>query len=298
MFIATSSGWMCRAAVALSVMLAGCSGPNAQVARCQSEKQELLAVIEQEKVRGKQFEERALALESRLDQSEKQLAQLVRPGSRFGEDQPRTAASKGPRPLDASPPLPSAPVREPKPGTAPAPAAGARSGIREMKLTAPSVDADGQESVLASLAERDPRLVYDPSSGTARLKIDVLFDGDGAELTGEGRKRLDEVAAWLKSPQTSHFRILVAGHSSGMKKPPAGAEVPRYDNDRQLAAARAMAVADYLDRRGIKEDRLAVIGSGAKGSAGGGSAPGDVEIVLSEPETPIAGLPRAGTIRR
>lgn len=281
----------------LAGTLAGCSGPNAQVARCQSEKQELLAVIEQEKVRTRQFEERALALESRLDQSEKQLAQLVRPGSRFGDDEPRTASSKAARPLDKAPAVPATPVREPKSSATPGPAAGSRSAVREMKLTAPSVGDDGRESVLASLAERDTRLEYDPSSGTARLQIDIPFASDGAELTGEGRKRLDEVAAWLKSPQTSNLRILVAGHSSGMKKPPAGAEVPRYDNDRQLASARAMAVADYLDRRGIKEDRLAVIGSGAK-SAGGGSAPGSVEIVLSEPETPIAGLRPSGTIRR
>ena len=300
MCLATSSGWKYLPTVALAALFSGCSGPNAQVARCQSEKQELLAVIEQEKVRGKQFEERALALESRLDQSEKQLAQLVRPGARFGDDEPRTASSKAARPLDPAhpaPPLPAAPVREPKPGASSPPAASPRSAVREMKLSAPAVGPAGEGGALASLAERDPRLVFDPSSGTARFKIDIPFDADGAGLTGEGRKRLDEVAAWLKSPQTSHLRILVAGHSSGRRKPPAGAEVPRYDNDRQLGAARAMAVADYLDRRGIKEDRLAVIGSGAKSSPSAGSAPGAVEIVLSEPEMPMAGLP-AGTVRR
>ena len=287
-----------RALLVVAVALGGCAGPNAQVARCQTEKQELLAVIEREKAGSKALQERALALESRLDQSEKQLAQLVRPGTRFGEDEPRTASSKTARPLSspAAPP-PAGPVREPKPGAKSSPATGPRSTLREMKLSAPSTDDDTEESILASLAERDPRLVYDPSSRTARLAIDVPFDDGGAELTGQGRKRLDEVAAWLKSPETSNLRILVAGHSSGMKKPPAGAEVPRYDNDRQLAASRAMAVADYLDRRGIKEDRLAVIGSGAKSSTIGGSDPGAVEIVLSEPQTPIAGLP-AGTVRR
>jgi outer membrane protein OmpA-like peptidoglycan-associated protein len=284
--------------VTLAIASLGCSGPNAQVARCQSEKQELLAVIEQEKVRTKAVEERAMALESRLDQSEKQLAQLVRPGARFGDDGPRTASSKGARPLDSAPPLPAAPVREPKPGATPGPAASSGAAVREMKLSAPAVGPAGEESGLASLAERDPRIEYDPSSGTARLKIDIPFDADGAGLTGEGRKRLDEVAAWLKAPQTSHLRILVAGHSSGMKKPPAGAEVPRYDNDRQLGAARAMAVADYLDRRGIKEDRLAVIGSGAKSPAGARSTPGTIEILLSEPDTPIAGLRPVGPVRR
>jgi len=288
-----------RALLVVAVALGGCAGPNAQVARCQTEKQELLAVIEREKAGSKALQERALALESRLDQSEKQLAQLVRPGTRFGEDEPRTASSKTARPLDSTDRKapPTGPVREPKPDANPSPATGPRSTLREMKLSAPSTDDDTEESILASLAERDPRLVYDPSSRTARLAIDVPFDDGGAELTGQGRKRLDEVAAWLKSPETSNLRILVAGHSSGMKKPPAGAEVPRYDNDRQLAASRAMAVADYLDRRGIKEDRLAVIGSGAKSSTIGGSDPGAVEIVLSEPQTPIAGLP-AGTVRR
>ena len=296
MVLATSGGQRCLAALTLACFLGGCAGPNAQVARCQTEKQELLAVIEQEKLRGKALEERALALESRLDQSEKQLAQLVRPGSRFAsEEQTRTASSKTARPLDPPARSNESPAHEPKHEPKVDAARGSRSALREMKLSAPATG-PGDAGSLASLAQRDPRLAYDEASGTARFQIDVLFDGSGAELTSEGRRRLDEVASWLKSPQTSHLRVLVAGHSANMKKPPAGAEELRFDNDRQLAAARAMAVADYLDRRGIKEDRLAVIGSGARTAAGVNGATG-IEILLVEPQTPIAGLPPA-TIRR
>lgn len=279
-----AAGIVPAAALLVSLFLTGCSGPNAQIARCQTEKQELLAVIEQEKNRSQALQERSLALESRLDQSEKQLAQLVRPGSRLGEDGPsRMASSKPPRPLDP-------PVREPQ---ASEKTDSSRSTVRELKLQAPSV---GQESRLAALAERDTRLQYDPQLGTARLDIDVPFPNASAELTAEGRRKLDEVAAWLKSTETSDLRVLVSGHSSGMQKPPAGSAAgPRFDNDRQLAAARAMAVADYLDRHGIKEDRLAVIGSGGKGSP---SRPGAVEILLSEPQTPVAGLEPAGNLRR
>lgn len=286
------------AAVTTAIYLAGCAGPSAQIANCQSEKQELLAVIEQEKNRSKAFEDRALALESRLDQSEKQLAQLVRPGTRFGSDaEPRTA-SKAVRPLDA-PTRSEKPIREPKAtdGSSDSGSQGnSRSNLREMKLQSPARGSDQPESRLAALAERDTRLDYNPELGTARFRIDVPFEPNAAELTAQGRQRLDEVAAWLKSSQTSDLRVLVAGHSTGMTRPPAGADAPRFANDRQLAAARAIAVADYLDRHGIKEDRLAVVGSGSKSSTS--STVGSVEIRLSEPETPVAGIWPAKTIRR
>ena len=263
----------------------GCSGPSAQIARCQTEKQELLAVIEQEKLRTKEFQERALALESRLDQSEKQLASLVRPGSRFVDsDETRTASSKPTRPLDPPPRSTNQPLREPPPSDS---KSTPRSTMREMKLQAPEV---GSGSRLADLAQRDPRVQYDPAQGTARLAIDVPFDENSAELTAAGRQKLDEAAAWLKSPQTADLRVLVAAASSGMAKPPAGAEGTRYANDRQLAAARALAVADYLDSHGIKDDRLAVVGGGSRGTGGLAIRPGGVEILLSEPETPVAGV--------
>ncbi|HUE72706.1 MAG TPA: OmpA family protein [Pirellulaceae bacterium] len=276
-----------------ALFLCGCSGPNAQIARCQTEKQELLAVIEQEKIRTQAVEERALALESRLDQSEKQLASLVRPGSRFGDDETRTASSKPARPLD--PPRSTEPVREPK---SPDQSTSPRSTLREMKLQAPAGGSTPSGSRLADLAERDPRVQYDPALGTARLAIDVPFSEGSAELSAAGRKKLDEAAAWLRSPQTADLRVLVAGVSSGMTKPPAGAEGARFANDRQLAAARALAVADYLDSHGIKDDRLAVAGSGGKGGGASAARPGAVEILLSEPETPVAGIWPADVKRR
>ncbi|MEX2027742.1 MAG: OmpA family protein [Pirellulaceae bacterium] len=292
MRLATLNVCSCLAAVILAGALAGCSGPNAQIARCQTEKQELLAVIEQEKIRTQAVEERALALESRLDQSEKQLASLVRPGSRFAADETRTASSQPARPLD--PPRSTEPVREPK---SPDKSTSPRSTLREMKLQAPEGGSGASDSRLADLAERDPRVEYDAESQTARLATDVSFEGDSAQLSAAGRKKLDEVAAWLRSPQTADLRVLVAGVSSGMTKPPAGAEGARFANDRQLAAARALAVADYLDSHGIKDDRLAVVGSGGKGSASSAARPGAVEILLSEPETPVAGV-WSGDVKR
>lgn len=294
MRFATLNVCSCLAAIMLASALPGCSGPNAQIARCQTEKQELLAVIEQEKIRTKAVEERALALESRLDQSEKQLASLVRPGSRFGDDETRTASSKPARPLDP-PRSQGEPIREPK---SPDKSTSPRSTLREMKLQAPAGGSTHSGSRLADLAERDPRVQYDPALGTARLATDVPFDEGSAELSAAGRKKLDEVAAWLRSPQTADLRVLVAGISSGMTKPPAGAEGARFANDRQLAAARALAVADYLDSHGIKDDRLAVVGSGGKGAASSAARPGAVEILLSEPETPVAGIWPADVKRR
>lgn len=278
-------------AVALSFAAAtGCSGPNAQISRCNAEKQELLSVIEQEKLKSQAATERALALEARLDESEKQLAQLVRPGSRIGDDsQPRMATSP-PRPLSSSPRSTAEPVREPAKTQPPKD----RSGIREMKLQGPS---RGEENrgTLAALAERDPRLEYDAASGTARFRLDVSFDADSAALTAEGRRKLDELSSWLKSPETSELRVMVSGYSTGMRKAAAGTEGERYATDRELGTARALAVADYLDSHGVKDDRLAVIGSGSKRSSTGANA---VEIVLSEPGTSMAGAWSAPSKRR
>ena len=284
---------LCTALVAaLAGSVTGCSGPNAQISRCQSEKQELLSVIEREKAKSQAATERMLALESRLDQSEKQLAQLVRPGLRGAEDaEPRMASSPA-RPLDPPARQETSPVREPAKSKATPPAD--RGSLKEMKLQGPSrTEAPG--SALAALAQRDPRLKYDPESRTARFQIDVPFAADAADLTAEGRRKLDELSAWLKSREASDLKVLVSGYSSGMRKAPAGADGERFGSDRELAAARAMAVADYLDSHGIKDDRLAVVGSGSKRSSSGAGA---VEIVLAEPDAAVAGVWSASAVRR
>ena len=86
---------------------------------------------------------------------------------------------------------------------------------------------------LRSLAQRDSRLQYDAATDTARFQADISFDGNGSGLSADGRKRLDDLASWLKAEQTKELRVLVSSSSTGTKK----------SKDRDLATARARRLA-------------------------------------------------------
>ena len=297
----------CLASLTLvCVFSLGCAGgPSAQVTSCQAEKKELLAAIEQERAASKGVKERAAALEARLDQSEKEIARLTGRRSAWDSDSPRSAStrnstdkapatktsSSNKSPAETLPWRPhrdNAPVEEPKPKK-PANAA-----------TKPKVSAQAKVG-LSALAQRDSRLEYDPATNTAKFNVDVAFDAGGAALTAEGRKELDELARWLQSEQTRELRVLVAGSSSSAKKPQPGEDGARFASARQLGAARAMSVADYLDRHGIQESRLAITGSGARISGGEEVSPGQdtVQIYVAEADSPMLGFaPPRPNLRR
>ena len=77
---------MCRVAfgvTVLSVAVLGCSGPGAQLASCQQDKDQLLATIRQQRDANRQLQDKLASLEGRLDQSEKELARRVTPGTRI-----------------------------------------------------------------------------------------------------------------------------------------------------------------------------------------------------------------------
>jgi outer membrane protein OmpA-like peptidoglycan-associated protein len=76
-------------------------------------------------------------------------------------------------------------------------------------------------------------LQYDAATDTARFQADISFDGNGSGLSADGRKRLDDLASWLKAEQTKELRVLVSSSSTGTKK----------SKDRDLATARARRLA-------------------------------------------------------
>ncbi len=301
----------CLANLALvCVFSLGCAGgPSAQVTSCQAEKKELLAAIEQERAASKGVKERAAALEARLDQSEKEIARLTGRRSAWDSDSPRSASTrnstdKAPSansatktsPSDKSPAetLPWRPHRDGAPVEEPKPKQPANA------VTKPKVSAQAKVG-LSALAQRDSRLEYDPATNTARFNVDVAFDAGGAALTAEGRKELDELARWLQSEQTRELRVLLAGSSSSAKKPQPGEDGPRFASARQLGAARAMSVADYLDRHGIHESRLAITGSGARIAGSEAVSPGQdtVQIYVAEADSPMLGFaPSRPNLRR
>jgi outer membrane protein OmpA-like peptidoglycan-associated protein len=243
----------------------GCSAPSAQLTSCQNEKEQLLATIGQQRDANSRLHEQVASLETRLDQAEKVLAR-----------------SGGTR-LSSRPPEAATPVKsEPLPWRS-----------HQSKASLSSAESAGES--LSKLATRDRRLDYDPQSGAARFDVAVSFEDQSAKLTAEGKRQLDELARFLKSDAAREKRVMVAGYAAGRPSTtePIAEGEQRFTSARQLAAARAQAVADYLDRHGITQERLAVTGTGTSTGRTGG-----VDVFLLEPDAPIVGWGKPQTLRR
>ena len=83
--------WLVVAACFVLGLAAGCSAPGAKVASIQKEKEELIATVQKERQANRNLSERAAALETRLDQSEKQLAVLSGNGTRWADNRPNSS---------------------------------------------------------------------------------------------------------------------------------------------------------------------------------------------------------------
>ncbi len=290
--------------IAALTAVSGCAGPNAQVSQIQTEKQELISTVKAQKEEKEALQQRAAALEQRLDQSEKEIFRLTGRKSDW-DDGARSASTKNlPLPLgEGRGESLTVPKKSEKlPWRAPATPSSSKPPTTPPKEPSSGGSTNTSSKVvptLRSLAQRDSRLQYDAITDTARYQVDITFDENEAGLTVEGRKRLDDLASWLKAEQTKELRVLVSGSSTGMKKQRAGDDKPRYANDRQLGAARAGAVADYLDRHGITADRLVVVGSGGPQKTLEESAGSPVQIHLAESSAPVLGLvPKQPSLRR
>lgn len=250
----------------------GCAGPGSQVAQIQQEKDQLLAVIREQREEVRQAKAHTSTLEARLDEAEKQLASggrsLRTATAPAGFSSASTPVAAAPEPERTAEPLPWRPHRVGSPGNA--------------------------ESLAQQLARRDRRVRWDEEFQAGVWNREIAFEPGGAVLSGEGRRMLDELADWLKDRSTSPLRVLVAG--SAESTPRVGA--PKTAKGRSLALQRAQAVADYLDRHGVAEERLAV---SASGSLPKGNAPLDsdgVDILLVDPEATVLGWrPSGATLR-
>jgi outer membrane protein OmpA-like peptidoglycan-associated protein len=271
------------APLALAAAAAGCSGPSASLSQCQSEKEQLLATIRDQREANRQMHDRVAALEARLDESEKELARAGQPAARLSKSAPagNTNVTVG----NALRGVPSTTRLVP-------------SASGDAKLAWMSPGAASQPSSLAALAAKDNRVAIDRSQGVAHLNLPIKFADNSAALSAEAKQQLDDVARLLKSKEAADLKVLVSGFAEG--RPPKTGE-GAFGSARELAAARAQAVADYLDRHGIAEERLAVSGAGSRVSAEGGasrSAASGVQILVAERDAPLIGWGTSGTTLR
>src|SRR4030095_13445122 len=76
------------AALVLAALALGCAGPGSQLTQCQSDKEQLLATIREQRDANRQMHDRLASLESRLDESEKELARQSKAGTRLSSSIP------------------------------------------------------------------------------------------------------------------------------------------------------------------------------------------------------------------
>ena len=86
------------------------------------------------------------------------------------------------------------------------------------------------------------------------LEADALFAFDSAELTAEGRNRLDQVVGSLTAKQLENKQIEITGYTDRI-----GPET----YNQTLSERRAQAVRDYLVSKGLPADAISTQGLGA-----------------------------------
>ena len=147
---------------------------------------------------------------------------------------------------------------------------------------------------LLELAKRHPALEIDRQTGAAKLDADVLFDSGEARLRTESHAMLDEFAELLQSPEASELRVMVVGHTDNRRVIKRETK-QRYPDNWHLSTARALAVAEYLQSKGVREDQVGVASFGRHQPVASNDSASDrqrnrrVELFITGPETPVDG---------
>lgn len=153
---------------------------------------------------------------------------------------------------------------------------------------------------LAQLSKRNPLLDYDPETGSCKFDSDVLFDSGDARLKPDAQRILKEFAELFRTADAHDLRVMVVGHTDN--RAVARRETrERFPDNWHLSTARALAVADFLQQAGVREDQVGVSGYGRHQPVSSNSTADDrqrnrrVEIFVLSPETPIVGWTESAT---
>jgi outer membrane protein OmpA-like peptidoglycan-associated protein len=110
--------------------------------------------------------------------------------------------------------------------------------------------ADSPTAVRKGAAERQAENASPPRVA----KRSVFFASNSADLSADAKVQLDEVATNLRD-HARGYKVVIEGYSDDT-----GVE---SDNER-LSARRAVAVADYLESKGVQADRMTTKGLGSR----------------------------------
>jgi chemotaxis protein MotB len=119
---------------------------------------------------------------------------------------------------------------------------------------------------------------YDPAAGTMTVNLpgDVLFDSGKATLKQSSKSTLDKIVQALKSDYAGK-QVYVDGHTD---KDPINKTKGQWEDNLDLSANRAMAVARYLTSQGVDADLVAIRGFGEHHPKGNKAQSRRVEIVV------------------
>lgn len=152
----------------------------------------------------------------------------------------------------------------------------------------------GADRRLRELCQRHPVLRLDPRTGVCKFDTDVLFESGEASLAPDARQKLNELARLLKSPDARDCRVMVVGHTDDRQVAQHDTR-EHYPDNWYLSTARALRVAEYLQRQGLREDQVGVAGYGRHEPVANNVTAANrqrnrrVEIFLIGPETPVVG---------
>jgi outer membrane protein OmpA-like peptidoglycan-associated protein len=97
--------------------------------------------------------------------------------------------------------------------------------------------------------------VRETSRGVVVNLPDILFEFNRSTLTGDARRKLDDVASTLNTPSVRRRQISVEGHTDAI-----GSD----DYNQRLSERRAEAVASALETQGVSPDRVRTRGFGKR----------------------------------
>ncbi|HEY2410816.1 MAG TPA: hypothetical protein VGI40_01155 [Pirellulaceae bacterium] len=240
----------------LGSVFVGCSTSSSKLATIQGEKEQLLTTIRSQRDTERALNEKLVSVEGRLDQAEKELARSGGSGTRLSSIPARPSYSS-----PAAVKSDNLPWRSPA-GKTDSPVLPDKSSPRsEINSTAAK-----PRGSLVALAKRDNRVRYDSTARAAEIDTQVQFDDKSATISAAGKRQLDEVARLLRTNEACDLPIVVAAPD----------------------AARAKAVADYLDSHGIPEDRLAVSTAGRRGVVSKTTTASGVHVFVLDSDAAVA----------
>ncbi len=153
---------------------------------------------------------------------------------------------------------------------------------------------------LTQLSKQHPALEIDRQTGAAKLDMDVLFDSGEARLKTEAHALLDEFADLLQSVEARDLRVMVVGHTDNRRVIKRETR-QKYPDNWHLSTARALAVAEYLQSKGVREDQVGIASFGRHQPVASNQSAADrqrnrrVELFITGPDTPVVGWHDAKT---